>query len=114
MDGIIVTDDWDFQVQLRDKVYSDLVGSTLAKTYPGYRWRVESNVNQGIIDIRCEHASGVMGYTFNLVENGVPDTRDIVMAGGEILESFALSRRGLDSAQFLSAPRYLGDIAMVR
>ena len=114
MDGITVIDDLDFQVQLRDKVYSDLVGRTLAKTYPGYRWRVESSVEQGIIDVRCEHASGKAGYTFNLVKNGIPDAKAIIMAGGEILESFALSRRGLDAPEFLSRPRYMGDLVMVR
>jgi len=112
MDRITVIDDEDFQVDLKYKAICDAIGGTLALTYPRYHWRVEGG--GGIVDVRCEHATGKAGYTFNLVRNGIPDTKTIIMAGGEILESFDLSRRGLDVAEFLSRPRHLGDLVMVR
>ena len=112
MDRITVIDDVEFRQNLRTKAISDRIGQVLATTYPGYRWRVE--VGGGIADVRCEHATGKAGYTFNLVKNGIPETNDIVLAGGEILESFNLSRKCFDAAAFLSLPRYLGNIVMVR
>jgi len=112
MDRITVIDDEDFQADLKYKAICDAIGSKLAMVYPGYRWRVEGG--GGIADVRCEHASGTYGYTFNLVKNGIPDSSDVIRAGGEILESFNLSRRSFDTVEFLSRPRILGDLVMVR
>ena len=112
MDRITVIDDEDFKVDLKYKAICDAIGYTLALTYPEYNWRVEGG--GGIIDVRCEHATGKGGYTFNLVRYGIPDTRKIIMAGGEILESFNLNRRRLDVAEFLSLPRIMGNLVMVR
>lgn len=119
MSDLIVTSDPEWSAERHSKALCDYFGETLAREYPGYRWRVEAKPKAGIVDIRCEHAQGTAadgkrggsyGYTFNLRRHGLPERSAVVMAGGEILERFKLSRRAFSEEQFRSLPRWLGQL----
>jgi hypothetical protein len=108
MSELLVVSDPEWNAERHNKALCDYVGEPLARTYPGYRWRVE--VKGGLIDIRCEHATGRAGYTFNIAKNGLPDRKAIMLAGGEILERFHLGRRGFSEDAYRSLPRWCGQL----
>lgn len=110
MSDLIVSCDADWNAEKHAKSLSDYFGEVLARTYPGYRWRVEPKVKSGIVDIRCEHTAARYGYTFNLRKHGIPDRKAIVMAGGEILERFKLGRRAFSEDEYRSLPRWCGQL----
>lgn len=110
MSELIVASDPEWNAERHAKMLCDEFGGVLAKEYPGYRWRVEAKPHQGIVDIRCEHASGRAGYTFNLKRNGMPDRAAIVRGGGEVLERFSLNRRGFHEAEYRDLPRFCGQL----
>lgn len=121
MSELIVSSDAGWNAERNYKAISDNIGETLATLYPGYHWRVE--VGRGIVDVRCGQANSYclkngrrqnVGYTFNLVRDGIPDRAAIMRAGGEVLESFKLSRRGFDESAFRSLPRWCGQLLIAR
>jgi hypothetical protein len=107
MSEIIVATDADFRQELEAKAMSDSIGPLLATHYPGYRWRVEPDVKNGIVDIRCEHTNCKFGYTLipSLYFSETQWRAAIIKAGGEILERFNMSRRGFDAVDFLTRKR---------
>lgn len=113
MERIAVVSDLEFRDEMRAKEISDTVGPVLAHVYPGYRWRVEPNAKNGIVDIRCEMTNCRYGYRLKL-KNWFSATqwRDLVIkAGGEILERSQLSRRAFNEVAFLERPRdYAGHL----
>jgi hypothetical protein len=107
MSDIIVATDHDFRHEIAAKEVSDYIGPLLANTYPGYRWRVEPDAKNGIVDIRCEHTNCKFGYTL-IPSRYFSETQwraAIIKAGGEILERFNMSRRGFDAVDFLTRER---------
>ena len=107
MSQIRVVSDAEFGRERRAKEISDSVGPLLATTYPGYRWRVEPNVDGGIIDIRCEMADARYGYTLKpaLYFSETQWRAAILKAGGEILERAGMSRRVFNEVDWLTRPR---------
>ena len=104
-----------FLDELRAKEISDTVGPLLAQTYPGYRWRVEPNAKNGIVDIRCEMTDCRYGFRLKLSNwYSATQWRLLVLnAAGEILERSRMSRRGFDEAAFRQLPRdFAGRIAV--
>jgi hypothetical protein len=107
MAEILVVTDAEFRGEVAAKEMSDSVGPLLASTYPGYRWRVEADPKNGIVDIRCEHTNCKFGYTL-IPSRYYSETQwraAVIKAGGEILERFNMSRRSFDAVDFLSRPR---------
>ncbi len=66
-----------------------VIGDTLQKHYPGHIWLV--NAEQGRVNIFLGMVSGKWGFRINIVDLDV-EGRKIIMAGGELLERFNLSR----------------------
>jgi len=68
---------------------------TLYKKYPGYTWMVMVDDVGGIMNIECLNASGRIGFTLHL-NNIVHDVgvlnKEVMRAGGELLERYGLSR----------------------
>jgi len=89
------------------------IAETLHKEYPGHAWGV--NVTKGIIDIRDLSVSGTMGYTLHVLRLGSDWKRKVILAGGEILERFRVSRGQLNIDNVLSMERnFKGDLACDR
>lgn len=105
MSEIVVVSDADWTNEVRKKAVADYVGPLLANEYPGYRWRVEPDIHNGIVNIRCEHASGIYGYTLkpHLYYSETQWRAAVIKAGGEILERFHLSRKGLSESNYQDA-----------
>lgn len=122
MSDLIVATDPEWNSEKHGKSLCDRFGKVLAFTYPGYRWRVDAQPHQGIVDVRCEHANSAtlmlnrqlasrsVGYTFNLRRYGIPDDAAIRRAGGEILERYHLNRRGFSETEYRSLPRWCGQL----
>jgi hypothetical protein len=110
MSDLIIATDPEWNAEKHGKSLCDRFGRVLAFTYPGYRWRIDAQPHQGIVDVRCEHASCYAGYTFNLRKNGIPDDAAIARAGGEVLERYGLGRRGFSEDQYRAMPRWCGQL----
>lgn len=85
-----------------DATLSAAAGEILWKHYPGYKWMVQANHEQGILDIKCFGLDETidwkdamrMGYRIVLRDlTNDPTLKMVVKAGGEILER-AKARRG--------------------
>jgi hypothetical protein len=80
--------------------------AALEKAYPGHSWSVM--VKQGIMDIQlCSAFTGNMGYTIKHMQSySASDLdRQIVKAGGELLERYRQRRGRLDDASLYSQRR---------
>jgi hypothetical protein len=107
MDRIAVVSDTEFRNEMRAKEISDSIGPVLAQTYPGYRWRVEPNAKNGIVDIRCEMTDCRYGFRLKLANwfSATQWRALVIKAGGEILERSQLNRRSFNEPEFLQRPR---------
>ncbi len=65
------------------------VGDVLHQHYPGHLWGV--NMQDGLVQVMNLALSGKWGFTLK-EELMDPEDRKIVMAGGELLERFTVSR----------------------
>lgn len=94
--------------QDRKDLIEGTVGAFLEKTYPGYMWWV--HVEQRLLIVKCIFASKEMGFVCRadkLSEN----MHEIMLAGGEILERYRLSRNRVDTEMINNAPRNIkGDM----
>lgn len=69
------------------------IGAVLRKHYPHRSWYVEVSIAGGAAKILCPSISALYGYVIHI--NGKTNDaleKDAVMAGGQILEMFKLSR----------------------
>ena len=69
------------------------IGSTLKKHYPNRAWYVDLSLSGGVAKILCPSISMLNGYTVH-IHNKTNDQieKAVIMAGGQILEMFKLSR----------------------
>lgn len=69
------------------------IGQILVKHYPKRRWFVEVSIAGGVAQIQCPSISMQYGYTLH-INNKTHDqmVKDVIKAGGQILEMFNLSR----------------------
>lgn len=87
-----------------EKVSADVsickrVASVLYGAYPGHAWAVE--VGEGLVKITIPALLGFnWGYFLHLDRM---QKKDIVRAGGDILERFAIPRSGVDVAAYVEA-----------
>ncbi len=72
------------------------MADTLHNAYPGHLWAV--SVDRGIADVRNLALSGQWGFRIPLpaVYSASEFKRDIVRAGGEILERYKMKRGRMD------------------
>lgn len=84
----------------------------LNRTYPGYSWHV--TVHRMIGDIKCANLSSKMGVRTDLLSaySASELKRQIVMAGGELLERYRQSRRKIGIEDMMAHPTdFKGDMA---
>ncbi|MBF0415945.1 MAG: hypothetical protein HQL79_09285 [Magnetococcales bacterium] len=82
------------------------IGEVLWHVYPGYRWAVA--VVGGLARIRNLDLSGQWGFDVSLESlKNDPMLRDVIRAGGEILERYRLSRSACNADRLNELPRWL-------
>lgn len=69
------------------------IGATLVQHYPNRHWYVDVTLQGGVAKVQCPALSMQYGFAIH-INNKTHDQlkRDTVMAGGQILEMFNLSR----------------------
>lgn len=97
--------------EIAGKHYCDLVGTTLAEVYPGYRWHIEAfpHHSRPFVDVILEDAGFVprqgAHLGFSLVFADCASHSElrarIVRHGGELLELAGLNRRRFNEPEFL-------------
>lgn len=82
-----------------DIVMSKEMAEALHAAYPGHLWAVTCDGQVGFADVRNLYLSGNWGFRIKLdkVYSGSDFKRQVVMAGGELLERYRM-RRGQFSA----------------
>jgi hypothetical protein len=77
---------------------------SLEKYYPGHQWAAD--VQGGLLNIRNMNLSGRMGFTINHVNSYSASDIDkqLMKAGGEILERFRVSRGHIEHDAIASLP----------
>lgn len=78
----------------------------LMRHYPGHAWGVNVDGRTGLITIRDMYLSGQWGYILKIgaVYSASSLERDVVRAGGEILERFRMARAQFQADQYADAP----------
>ena len=92
----------EMKITATEQLQAKNIAEHLTKHYPGHLWAVQ--VYQGIAIIRNVALSGQDAYVLHMdkIDN---DGRDVIRAGGEILERFNLGRGHLIENQFRSLKR---------
>lgn len=91
-----------------EMLQSKNIAEYLHKHYPGHLWAVQ--VFEGIVTIKNLALSGSEGYILHQdkMDN---DGKDVIRAGGEILERFRLNRGKVVENQFMDLKRnFKGEI----
>lgn len=91
----------DMKGAIKSRSYRQAIGEALANAYKGMPWRVDVNLAGGIVAISSplvdpKHEYGYILHLKSDGEDGV--ARRAVMAGGEILERFRISRTTGDAS----------------
>lgn len=116
MSELIVASDEDFSSLASAQELADTFGQVLAKTYPGYRWRIEPHPHptKPFVDIQLEAGHAMFGATVKTWEfySASSLKAEIILRGGELLECFHLNRRGFDEAEFVSRKKNFAGIVL--
>ena len=103
------------QITANEMLLAKEAAETLHTHFPRYLWGV--NVEGSIVNIRCLNLSGRYGYTLHIpaIYSASDWKRSVMLAGGEILERYRQSRRGLNEQDVLQAKRnFAGDLLFDR
>jgi hypothetical protein len=81
-------------------------GAVLARAYPGYNWAVRVEEANGMFYILCTDLAGDWGYRGKVgnVYSSSSFEKEVLMAGGGILEHFGAPRRKADHALLAGLP----------
>lgn len=103
MSDLILTDAP--QITANEMLLAKEAAETLFTSFPGYLWGV--NVEGSLVNIRCINLSGQYGYTLHIpaIYSASEWKKNVRNAGGEILERYRQSRRGLNEQDVLQAKR---------
>ncbi len=98
--GLIVTDAP--QVAINDFVMAKQMADDLHTAYPGHLWGVAVDGKIGFADVRNLGLSGNWGFRIRLdfVYSASQTKKKVLMAGGELLERYRLSRGRLDADEY--------------
>lgn len=96
--GMLITDGQ----QAKDVMLAKMLGDRLDKLYPGYLWWVDVNSRQGFINVKNLFLSGKWGFRIDLkgIYSSSELEKDIMRAGGELLERYRMARSGFNEAQY--------------
>ena len=87
----------------------------LLRHYPGHMWLANADIRNGIINIFNPRVSTRYGYTL-VVEDWLQQNvvgKEIMRAGGEILERAGLRRGRFDPVEYAALPRnYMGEVIL--
>lgn len=88
--------------EANDIVMAKSMAEALHNAYPGHLWAVNCSGQTGMADIRNLALSGQWGFRLRLTDiySASAFRKDVVMAGGELLERYRLSRGRLDIDQY--------------
>lgn len=90
------------QIAANDMVMAKNMADALHTTYPGHLWAVSCNGQSGMADVRNLALSGTWGFRLKLknIYSASEFRKDVIRAGGEILERYRLSRGRLQIDQY--------------
>jgi len=93
------------QITANEMLLAKETAETLYTSFPGYLWGV--TISESVVDVRCLNLSGQWGYTLHIpaIYSASEWKRTVRNAGGEILERYRQSRRGLNEQDVLQAKR---------
>lgn len=99
-------DDGTTVAQANDYVMAKHMAETLHSHYPGQRWAVTCEGRTGLMTIRNLWCSGTYGYVLKIGEvySISQLTKDVVKAGGEILERFHMDRGRFNEVKYHDIP----------
>jgi hypothetical protein len=97
-----LTDDPD--IRANDLLLAKEMADTLHSTYPGHMWAV--SVEGGMANVRDMALSGVWGFRLKvpLIYSASSFKKNVIRAGGELLERFNISRGKAGAEQAAYAP----------
>lgn len=86
-----------------DMVMAKEIADTLNTHYPQWLWGVNVDGKNGVANIHNLMLHGQMGYVLKLVNifSASDFKRDVIRAGGEILERFGANRGRFDENKYL-------------
>ncbi len=85
-----------------DLLMAKEMAEALHAAYPGHMWAVTCDGQVGFADVRNMALSGSWGFRLRLsdIYSASAFRKDVIMAGGELLERYKLNRGKLDQAQY--------------
>lgn len=94
------------EINSNDFIMSKNMADALHRHYPGHCWAVTVEGSKGIATIRNLMLSGNYGVILKLpaIYSGSAFEKDVIRAGGEILERYRLNRGRVDAAQYANLP----------
>jgi hypothetical protein len=100
---LVGLDDSAVETCAHDMVLAKEIASTLTNHYAGWAWAVNVDGRNGVANIQNLMLHGQMGYVLKLVNiySASDFKRDVIKAGGEILERFGANRGRFDENKYL-------------
>lgn len=95
------------QIEIANYELASIVGECLHNAYPGYLWRVNAEIEGGVVNIICGDVSYESGCTLMLKDLAEPVAAKklVLKAGGEILERAKLHRGRMREHELAEAKR---------
>jgi len=90
---------------LANDAYCKKLGYALQSTYPSRRWYVEVLSHGNLAVVKVPEISMDYGNIVKLEQSIEVDIKRIVMAGGELLERFGLTRGRSDNSDLMGLAR---------
>lgn len=93
-------------INANDLVMSKGMADALHRHYPGHLWAVTCEGEKGIATVRDLMLSGTYGVILKLpaIYSASAFEKEVMRAGGEILERYRLKRGAVDHAQYANLP----------
>ncbi len=90
------------QIAANDMVMAKEMADALHTAYPGHLWAVTCDGKSGMADVRNLFLSGQWGFRLHLkaIYSGSEFKREVLRAGGELLERYRLSRGRFMEAEY--------------
>lgn len=104
--NLLIGNDYASQQDALDMALAKDYADALNTAYPGHLWAINVQGAQGIATIHNLMLSGKYGYMLHLNKrySASEARKAVVMAGGEILERFKVSRGRMDEGKMNAMP----------
>lgn len=104
--NLLIGNDYASQQDALDMALAKDYADALNTAYPGHLWAINVQGAQGIATIHNLMLSGKYGYLLHLNKrySASEARKAVVMAGGEILERFKVSRGRMDEGKMNAMP----------